>query len=66
MITKHPETDDSRLIDVVSKTTTTKIRDIADKYKRGISLGGTGATVCFRLAFIEIYNKGLRKNKIVE
>ena len=66
MITKHPETDDNRLIDVVSKTTTTKIRDIADKYKRGVSFGGNGATAYFRSAFIEIYNKGLRKNKIVE
>lgn len=66
LITKHPEVDDIRLIDVVSKTTTTKIREIADKYRRGITGSGVSSIRTFRLAFLEIYNKGLRKKKIIE
>lgn len=66
VIIEHPEVDDMRLIDCVKKTTSSKIREIADKYKRGITGGGLGSTVNYRKAYLELYNKGLRKNKIQE
>lgn len=66
LIVRHPQVDDLRLIKSVRNTTASKIREIADKYKRGTSFGGDGATTYYRKAFIEIYNKGLRQGKITD
>ena len=66
-VVKHPEIDDARLIDRVQKSTASEIREIADMYKRGKwGSGGNGAATYFRKAYIDICNKGLRKNKITE
>lgn len=65
-ITNHPEIDDARLINVTKKTTSSKIREIADSMKRAGVGGSLSATRSYRKAFIEIYNKGLKKNRIEE
>ena len=64
VVVRHPEIDDNRLIATVQKTAASKIREIADKYKRGTTVGGAGITMYYRKAYIEIYNKGLRRGKI--
>jgi hypothetical protein len=65
LVVSHPEIDDERLISCVQKTTSAKIREIADKYRRGsATIMGSGITSYYRNAYIEIYNKGIRKNKI--
>lgn len=61
----HPELDEERLIKSIKKTTSSKIREIADKYKRGNAMSGAGQTKYFYEAYLEIYNKNLKKNKIV-
>lgn len=66
LVVNHPELDDSRLINVVKRTTSSKIREIADSMKRAGVGGSLSATRSYRKAFIEIYNKGLRKNRIEE
>lgn len=67
VVVVHPEIDDRRLIENVKKTTASKIREIADKYQRGTVVGGGGAaTMYYRKAYIEIYNKGLRQGKIID
>ncbi len=61
----HPELDINRLIDRVKMTTSSQVMEIADKHKRGASIGGHGQTLYYYEAYVDIYNKGLRKNKIV-
>lgn len=66
LVVRHPDIDDQRLIDQVKKTTSSKLREIADKYKRGTTVGGgEGLTTYYRNAYIEIYNKGLRNGRII-
>ena len=66
VIVMHPEIDDQRLITLVKKTSSSKLREIADRYRRGIVDGTNSATANYRKAYIDIYNKGLKKNKIME
>lgn len=61
----HPELDENRLIDRVKKTTSSQVMEIADKHKRGAAIGGQGQTLYYYEAYVEIYNKGLKKNKII-
>lgn len=64
LIVKYPELNDGRLIERVKKTTSSQIREIADKHRRGMSDGSNGATINYRKAYTEIYNKGLRRGKL--
>lgn len=61
----HPEADTDRLITCIRKTPSSKIMEIADKYNRGTTNGGKGVTRHYYMAFVEIYNKGLKINKII-
>lgn len=62
----HPEIDEKRLVSCVKKTTSSKVMEIADKYKRGaVSPGPSGRTSFYYKAYVDTYNKGLKKNKIV-
>lgn len=65
VVVRHPDIDDRRLIEQIKKTTSSNVREIADKYKRGATVGGDGATSYYRKAYIDLYNKGLRKGRIV-
>ena len=66
VITNHPEINDERPITVAKRTTSSKVREIADSMKR-VGVGGShSATRSYRKAFIELYNKGLKKNRIEE
>ena len=60
LIVNHPEVDDVRLITLINKTTSSKVMEIADRYKRAVTTGSMSATLYFRKAYIDIYNKGLR------
>lgn len=66
VVTKHPQVDDWRLISSVRKTSASKIREMSDMFRRGTTTGTNSATANFRKAFITIYNKGLRSNRIEE
>lgn len=67
VVVVHPEINERRLIENVKKTTASKIREIADKYQRGAIIGGgRAATTYYRKTYIEIYNKGLRRGKIID
>ena len=66
-VIKHPEISDSRLIERVKKHTSSQVAEIADKYKSLQTVhtgGGRSLTVSFMNAYVEIYNKGLRTNRI--
>ena len=61
----HPNLDEDRLINCVRKVASSKIMEIADAYKRGsVTPGPIGRTSYYYKAYVDIYNKGLRKNKI--
>ena len=64
IIVRHTELDENRLIDRVRKTTSSQIMEIADKHKRGSAIGGQGQTRYYYEAYVDIYNKGLKKNKL--
>ena len=64
LITSHPEINDDRLVNMVKKTTASKIREISDVYRRAVIGGTTSTTKDYMLAYIDLYNKGLRKGKI--
>ena len=66
IVVNHPELDDKRLIDRVRKTSSSKVRDIADKYKRGASAGGCGVTANYRKTYIDIYNGQKTTGRIEE
>lgn len=67
LIILHPEIDDRRLVQKVKRTTAARVNEVADIYKRGIVIGGTSsATKSFRKAYIDIYNKALKANRITE
>lgn len=64
-IIKNPNIDDVRLIKVAKRTPLEKIINIANTYKRGsVSGGGAAMEIYYQRAFIDLYNSGLRKNKI--
>lgn len=67
LIVKHQEIDRERLVEKVRKATASQIREIAEKFKGPIISGSNSATKNYRLAFIAIYNSGLRnKNKRIK
>lgn len=66
LVTMHPDVDDSRLIYVIKNTSLSKITDYAEAFRGGLLDGGYGRTKQFRKAYLALYNKGLKKNKIME
>lgn len=64
LIVLHPEVNDEHLIKAVKKATSSKIREISDIYKRAITGGVISTTNYYMKAYIDVYNKGLRKGKI--
>lgn len=64
IVVNHTELDEKRLIDRVRKTTSSQVMEIADKHKRGSAIGGQGQTKYYYEAYVDVYNKGLKKNKI--
>lgn len=67
LVVLHTNVDDVRLVQVIKRTTSSKVVEIADKYKRdSITGGGSGRTTHFRKAYIELYNLRLKSNRIME
>ena len=66
LVVSHPDIDDQRLIRVIQNTTSSRVKEIADSYRKSAVSGSTSTTRDFKKTYIHIYNKGLRKNKIME
>lgn len=66
LVVLHPEVDECRLISLIKKTPSSHVLELANNYKNTANPGATGSTAMFRKAYVNIYNKGLRKNKLEE
>lgn len=65
IVVYHPEINKDRLVERIRKTTSSKIMEIADKHKRGSAVGGEGQTTYYYKAYVDVYNKNLKKNIII-
>ena len=67
VVINHPEIKDERLIKIVQSKTSSVIRDMSEKYKKGVAGGTNSATAQYRKAYISFYNTGLpAKSRIIE
>ena len=66
LVVMHPDVDDTRLIQMVRGVTASQVREKAEAHRHAMISCSQSATRDYRKAYIDIYNKGLRKNKIEE